>query len=95
MKKSALRLNHPTDMLCPCIDCRNLCHHPIDIVVDHLIIKCIDQKYKRKESWFEHGDVKTDKPSDIRSQECEAYGLFKTAFFDVEASQPVTMMKFR
>ncbi|RIA05463.1 hypothetical protein BRARA_K00238, partial [Brassica rapa] len=87
VKESALRLGQPSDLLCPCIDCRNLCHQPTDTVptdtvVDHLIIKGMDQKYKRKQSWFEHGDVKADKPSDIGSEEYEAYDLFRTAFFD-------------
>lgn len=50
VKESALRLGHPSDMLCPCIDYRNLCHQPTDTVVDHLIIKGMDQIYKRKES---------------------------------------------
>ncbi|KAL0697172.1 hypothetical protein Bca4012_064352 [Brassica carinata] len=90
VRASALRLGHPTDMSCPCIDCRNLCHQPTDTVVDHVIIKGIDQKYKRKESWFEHGDVRSDKPSDIGSQEHETYDVFRTAFFDGEASQPQT-----
>ena len=88
VRASALRLGQPTDILCPCIDCRNLCHQPTDTVVDHLIINGMDQKYKRKQSWFEHGDVKSDKPSDMGSQECEAFDLFRTAFFDGEASQP-------
>ena len=88
VRASALRLGQPTDILCPCIDCRNLCHQPTDTVVDHLIINGMDQKYKRKQSWFEHGDVKSDKPSDMGSQECEAFDMFRTAFFDGEASQP-------
>lgn len=88
VKESALRLGHPSDMLCPCIDYRNLCHQPTDTVVDHLIIKGMDQIYKRKESQFEHGDAKADKPSDIRSEEYVAYDLFRTAFFDGEAPQP-------
>jgi len=47
-------------MLCPCIDCRNLCHQPIDIVLDHLVIKGMDQKYKRNSSWSLHGDKRAD-----------------------------------
>ena len=50
VKEIALRLGHPSDLLCPCIDCRNLYHQPTDTVVDQLIIKGMDQKYKRKES---------------------------------------------
>lgn len=90
VKASALRLGHPSDLLCPCIDCQNLCHQPTDTVVDQLIIKGMDQKYKRKDSWFEHGDVWSDKPSDSGSEEHEAYDLFRTAFFDGEVSQPHT-----
>jgi len=39
---SSMRLGNPSAMLCPCIDCRNLCHQPVDLVLDHLVIRGTD-----------------------------------------------------
>lgn len=84
MKASSVRLGNPTEMLCPCIDCRNLCHQPVYTVEDHLVIRGMDQRYKRNTCWSLHGDVKTDKQSDGSSYDFEAYDLIRTAFFDGE-----------
>ncbi|CAL9234012.1 unnamed protein product [Arabidopsis halleri] len=81
---SSVRLGNPSAMLCPYIDCRNLCHQPIDIVLDHLVIRGMDQKYKRNSFWSLHGDIRTEKPSDDPSSAFEAYDLIRTAFFDCE-----------
>ena len=42
-------------ILCPCLDCRNLTHHYVDIVVEHLIIRGMDPLYKCSK-WYSHGE---------------------------------------
>ena len=37
----------PEKILCPCKDCRNLCHQSIDSVFAHLVISGMDQNIHR------------------------------------------------
>lgn len=69
-------------MFCPCLQCRNLCHQPIATVLDHLVIKGMDQKYKRNKSWGKHGEISELKAVDEQSSEFEAYELFRATLFD-------------
>ncbi|KAG7559181.1 NAC domain [Arabidopsis thaliana x Arabidopsis arenosa] len=65
-------------------DCRNLCHQPVARVLEHLVIKGMDQKYKRNECWSKHGDIRTDKSDAEPRREFEAFDLIRTAFYDGE-----------
>lgn len=85
VQASATNLGNPSDMFCPCIDCRNLCHQPKDTVVDHLVIRGMDEKYKRNSCWTKHGEVKTNRAAEDPSSEFEAYDLIRTAFFDSDS----------
>lgn len=84
MYASAKRLGNPLQMFCPCIDCRNLCHHTISTVHDHLVIKRMDHKYKRNACWSIHGEMRTEKTVDDQRPELETYELLRSAFFDNE-----------
>lgn len=55
---SARRLGDPPNMFFPCIDCQNLCHQPISTVLDHLVIRGMDEKYKRNRHWINHGEIR-------------------------------------
>ncbi|CAA7045955.1 unnamed protein product [Microthlaspi erraticum] len=81
---SAKRLGDLPNILCPCLDCRNLCHQPLSTTLDHLVIRGMDQKYKRSRCWTKHGEKRDLKVGDEQTSEFEAYELFKTAFFDGE-----------
>ncbi|KAG7536624.1 MFS transporter superfamily [Arabidopsis suecica] len=81
---SARSLGDPKEMFCPCKDCRNLCHQPVERVLEHLVIKGMDQKYKRNECWSKHGDIRTDKSDAEPRREFEAFDLIRTAFYDGE-----------
>ncbi|CAE6199549.1 unnamed protein product [Arabidopsis arenosa] len=74
---SAKRLGNPLQLFCPCIDCRNVCHEDINTVVDHLVIRGMDQKYKRKSCWSIHGETRNEKTVDDQHAELEAYELFR------------------
>ncbi|XP_013589396.1 PREDICTED: uncharacterized protein LOC106297769 [Brassica oleracea var. oleracea] len=79
---SAKRLGNPAKMFCPCLQCRNLCHQLVATVLDHLVIKGMDQKYKKNKCWSKHGEIRELKTSDEQTSECEAYELFRATFFD-------------
>ena len=40
-------------ILCPCKDCRNLSHHLVETIYEHLIFKGMDLTYT---TWFHHGE---------------------------------------
>ena len=81
---SSRRLGDPSEMFCPCTDCRNLCHQPNDTVLEHLVIKGMDHKYKRNGCWSKHGEIRADKLEAEPSSEFGAYELIRTAYFDGE-----------
>ena len=39
------RLGNPSELFCPYIDYRNVCHQEVDTVLDHLVIKGMIKKY--------------------------------------------------
>ncbi|KAG7542144.1 Transposase-associated domain [Arabidopsis thaliana x Arabidopsis arenosa] len=86
--ESASNLGNPSEMFCPCLLCRNVCHQSMDTVVEHLVIKGMDQKYKRSKCWSLHGDIMNEKTPNVDSSENEAYELFRTAFMATEGTQP-------
>jgi len=53
---ASISLGNHTEMFCPCVDCRNVCHQLIETVLDHLVIRGMDLKYKRNPCWSKHGD---------------------------------------
>ncbi|XP_010431497.1 PREDICTED: uncharacterized protein LOC104715823 [Camelina sativa] len=78
-------LGNPSSMLCPCTHCRNLSHQGIETMFDHLVIRGMDEKYKRNSCWSIHGDKKIAQPDEDPSSEFEAYDLIRTAFFDSDS----------
>ena len=70
-------------MFCPCIDCRNVCHQPVETVLDHLVIRGMDQKYKRRSCWSIHGDVRKE-TDEVPSSAVDVFELFRTAFYEDE-----------
>jgi len=83
VKASARKLGNPPNMFCPCVDCRNVCHQPGDTVLDHLVIRGMDHKYKRNSCWSIHGDLRNE-TNEIPGSSFEAYELFRTAFHEEE-----------
>ena len=73
-------------MFCPCLECRNLCHQPIATVLDLLVIKGMDQKYKRNKCWSKHREIRDLKAFDEHASEYEAYELFRATLFDGDDS---------
>ncbi|XP_048602614.1 uncharacterized protein LOC106383107 [Brassica napus] len=85
---SPRRLGDPVEMFCPCVDCRNVCHQASETVFEHLVIRRMDQKYKRCKYWSKHGDIRPDKIADVQTSENEAYELIRTAFMASDGNQP-------
>ncbi|CAE5979936.1 unnamed protein product [Arabidopsis arenosa] len=83
-KSSARRLGNLSEMLCPCRDCRNLCHQSIEEIVEHLVLRGMDKKYKTS-CWNFHGEKRADTEDNAPQHETEAFDLFKTAFSMGEA----------
>ncbi|CAE6141391.1 unnamed protein product [Arabidopsis arenosa] len=73
-------------MFCPCVDCRNVVHQSNETVLEHLVIRGMDLKYKRSKCWSKHGEI-SDKTTDVHASENEAYDLFRTAFMESEGKQ--------
>jgi len=81
VNKSALRLGNPLQISCPCVDCRNMCHQNLNTVVEHLVIRGMDKKYKRNDCWSVHGEIRKTQTDEFESVDhLEAYELFRTAF---------------
>ncbi|XP_024005031.1 uncharacterized protein LOC112082164 [Eutrema salsugineum] len=85
---SAKRLGYPSEIFCPCVDCRNVCHQSTQTVLEHLVIRGMDQKYKRSQCWSNHGDKRNEKMIDVDASEYEAYDLIRTAFMASESKKP-------
>ncbi|XP_010419027.1 PREDICTED: uncharacterized protein LOC104704679 [Camelina sativa] len=75
---SARRLGNLFEMLCPCRDCRNVCHQLIDEIVENLVIRGTDKKYKTS-CWSIHGEKRASTEDSGPQHETEAFDLFKTA----------------
>ncbi|KAG7556924.1 hypothetical protein ISN44_As11g029270 [Arabidopsis suecica] len=73
-------------MFCPCVDCRNVVHQSNETVLEHLVIRGMDLKYKRSKCGSKHGEI-SDKTTDVHASENEAYDLFRTAFMESEGKQ--------
>ncbi|CAA7042281.1 unnamed protein product [Microthlaspi erraticum] len=84
---SSRSLGNLSELFCPCVDCRNVCHQPRETVVDHLVIRGMDQKYKRNQCWSKHEEQRKAAKDDVPTSESEAYNLIRTAFFDGEDNE--------
>ena len=82
------RLGNPTELFCPCIDCRNVCHQEVDTVLYHLVIKGMDKKYMRNSCLSMHGERKSD-ITHGPTLESEAYDLLRTAYCSGEGTHPL------
>ena len=69
MSLSSRRLGDPSEMLCPCVHCRNVCHQSCETLLEHLVIRGTDQKYKSCMFWTKHGETRPDKSADVYSSE--------------------------
>ncbi|XP_013607828.1 PREDICTED: uncharacterized protein LOC106314511 [Brassica oleracea var. oleracea] len=87
VSSSSRRLGDPAEMFCPCVDCRNVCHQACETVLEHLVIRGMDQKYKSCVFWTKHGETRPDKSADVYSSENEAYELFRTTFLASEGNE--------
>ena len=85
---SSRQLADLVEMFCPCVDCRNVCHQSRETVFEHLVIRGMDQKYKRCKYWSKHGDIRPDKTADVQTSENEAYELMRTAFIASDGKTP-------
>lgn len=85
---SSLRLGNPAHMFCPCMHCRNVCHQSLETILEHLVIRGMDQKYKTSQCWSKHGETRLHRPTSVQPSETEAYDLFRSAFTSTEDNQP-------
>ncbi|XP_048622707.1 uncharacterized protein LOC106373993 [Brassica napus] len=90
VNSSAKRLGSLSEMLCPCRDCRNLSHQSLDKIVEHLVIRGMDKKYKSSR-WSIHGEKRDSAEDSVLQYETEAFDLFKTIFsMDEGGPNPTT-----
>ncbi|KAL6224997.1 hypothetical protein ACLB2K_003851 [Fragaria x ananassa] len=76
-------------ILCPCIDCRNNDRFDGNTIVDHLVMRGMDAKYKQRKDWYEHGEHKISGDKNEEVVNDEIYNLFRAAqFFDHEHMEP-------
>ncbi|KAK9926971.1 hypothetical protein M0R45_024177 [Rubus argutus] len=69
-------LGNPERILCPCIDCRNVETLSGSIVVDHLVRRGMDLKYKKRRDWYEHGEQIISGDENDEMVNNEAYNLY-------------------
>ncbi|KAH7867092.1 hypothetical protein Vadar_028768 [Vaccinium darrowii] len=74
-------------ILCPCKECRNLSHHSIENVYEHLVINGMDPTYT---TWYHHGEHPSiaQKPREVELS--NAYNLYSAAYaLDGEHIEPL------
>ncbi|KAF7150464.1 hypothetical protein RHSIM_Rhsim02G0050400 [Rhododendron simsii] len=64
-------------ILCPCKDCRNLSHHCLEDVYEHLVIKGMDPTYT---TWFHHGEHPSAVENPKEVEMSDAYNLYSAAY---------------
>ncbi|XP_012844374.1 PREDICTED: uncharacterized protein LOC105964403 [Erythranthe guttata] len=74
-------LGNPEMILCPCIDCRNVDHQSGNIVVEHLVTRGMDIKYKQRNDWYEHGEQMTSGERVDEIVNNEAFNLYKATHY--------------
>ncbi|KAG7559446.1 Transposase-associated domain [Arabidopsis thaliana x Arabidopsis arenosa] len=83
---SSRRLGNPSEIFCPYINCRNVCHQLVGTIVHHLVIKGMEKKYMRNLCWSMHGERNYDISDSVPTSKTEAYDLLRTAYFTGGAS---------
>jgi len=63
--------------LCPCTDCQNLSRHDDHIIVEHLIMKGMDPRYKSS-IWYNHGEEINEEK---KAKSFDVYDIFLEYFF--------------
>ncbi|EOA12712.1 hypothetical protein CARUB_v10028038mg [Capsella rubella] len=91
----ASSMGNPTEMFCPCVDCRNVCHWLIQTVLDHLVIRGMDEKYKRNPFWSKHGEKRDKTAVVFPTSEEEAYELLRTASLSLKLITKINMRSVR
>ena len=68
-------------ILCPCKDCRNLSHHLVETVYEHLIFKGMDLTYT---TWFHHGEKLSidENPKEVKMS--DTHNLYANAYMENE-----------
>ncbi|XP_040361886.1 uncharacterized protein LOC112163960 [Rosa chinensis] len=94
VKTAEKNLGYPAMILCPCKDCRNVSHQDSTTIFEHLVIKGMDSKYKKRSHWTKHGDQIVNAESvDHEATKDEAYNLYRAAYFmDEDSVQPTNSM---
>ncbi|XP_040371992.1 uncharacterized protein LOC112192328 isoform X2 [Rosa chinensis] len=89
VKTVTRNLGNPEMILCPCIDCRNVDHQHGSIVVEHLVTRGMEAKYKQRKDWYEHGEQTINGHKNEEVVNDEIYELFKAAqFLDQDCIKP-------
>lgn len=81
MNLVTINLGNPKMILCPCLDCRNVDNQCGSIVVEHLVIKIMEPKYKHGQDWYAHGEIITSGETVDDIVNDETYNLYKAAHF--------------
>ncbi|KAK9943329.1 hypothetical protein M0R45_008939 [Rubus argutus] len=83
VKTVTRNLGNPERILCPCIDCRNVETLCGSTVVDHLVRRGMELKYKQRKDWYEHGEHISSDDENDEMVDNETYNLYRAAhFFD-------------
>ncbi|KAH7853391.1 hypothetical protein Vadar_001845 [Vaccinium darrowii] len=64
-------------ILCPCKECRNVSHHSIESVYEHLVINGMDPTYT---TWYHHGDHPNAIQKLREVEMSDAYNLYSAAY---------------
>ncbi|XP_028110959.1 uncharacterized protein LOC114309428 [Camellia sinensis] len=84
---------NPDMIICPCGSCRNLSQQHCDTVLEHLVMKGMDPRYK---SWVLHGEPLSES---IEVQENaaipETYRMFRDVYVQDDFSQPTNESRER
>ena len=81
MKAAEKKLGYPAKLFCPCKDCRIVSHQTSDDVLERLVIRGMDLKYKRGTCWTKHGDQALNgEVVDNETTNDEAYNLYRAAY---------------
>lgn len=68
-------------IICPCVDCRNLARHLGSTVVDHLVMKGMDEAYKIRTDWFYHEVINSAAEDERKEKQWndEVFELYEAA----------------
>lgn len=68
-------------IICPCVDCRNLARHLGSTIVDHLVMKGMDEAYKIRTDWFYHEVINSAAEDERKEKQWndEVFELYEAA----------------